>query len=109
MTPERPDISLDLIGLSCPLPVLKARKALVDLRIRLQSQNEHAVPGAVQKAHARVLKGLDIETAKIEDAITAIKGLTQSQIHRARAQIRANRGRALRGRLTPETADGDVA
>lgn len=28
MTPERPDISLDLIGLSCPLPVLKARKAL---------------------------------------------------------------------------------
>ena len=38
-----------------------------------------------------------------------ISGLTQSQIHRARAEIRANRGRALRSRLTPETADGDVA
>lgn len=39
-----------------------------------------------------------------------ISGLTSSQISRARAEIRANRGRALRGRLTPEApADGDVA
>src|ERR1700720_1587477 len=36
--------------------LVKARKGLIDLRIRLQSQNEHAVPGPVQKAHARVLK-----------------------------------------------------
>jgi tRNA 2-thiouridine synthesizing protein A len=31
MTTERVDISLDVIGLSCPLPVLKARKALGSL------------------------------------------------------------------------------
>ncbi|UWU90231.1 IS110 family transposase [Bradyrhizobium sp. CB1015] len=63
--------------------LVKARKALIDLRTRLQSQNEHAVPGAVQKAHARVLKGLDIETAKIEDAITATIKATPAFAKRA--------------------------
>lgn len=39
-----------------------------------------------------------------------ISGLTAAQIKRARAEIRANRGRALLGRLTPEApADGDTA
>jgi transposase len=51
--------------------LVKARKNLLDLKTRLQSQNEHAAPGQVQKAHARVLKSLAIELAKLEAAITA--------------------------------------
>jgi transposase len=51
--------------------LVKARLALVDLKTRLQSQNEHAVPGPVQKAHARVLKSLAAEIAKLEAAISA--------------------------------------
>ncbi len=51
--------------------LVKARKHLIDLKTRLQNQNEHAVPGAVQKAHARVLKSLDTEMTKLEDAIVA--------------------------------------
>jgi len=51
--------------------LVKARIALVDLKIRLQSQNEHAVPGSVQKAHARILKSLAGEIAKLEAAISA--------------------------------------
>jgi hypothetical protein len=39
-----------------------------------------------------------------------ISGLSREQIRRAKAEIRANRGRELLGRLTPEApADGDVA
>lgn len=39
-----------------------------------------------------------------------ISGLSASQIARAEAEIRVNRGRALRGRLvTPEATDGNVA
>jgi len=63
--------------------LVKARKALIDLRTRLQSQNEHAVPGAVQKAHARVLKGLDAEMTKIEDAIAAMIKATPAFAERA--------------------------
>ena len=51
--------------------LVKARKALVDLKTRLQSQNEHAAPGPVQKAHARILKRLATEIAKLEVAIAA--------------------------------------
>ena len=51
--------------------LVKARKALVGLRTRLQSQNEHAVPGPVQKAHARVLNSLASEITKLEAAISA--------------------------------------
>lgn len=51
--------------------LVKARIALVDLKTRLQSQNEHAVPGPVQKAHARILKSLAAEIAKLEAAISA--------------------------------------
>src|ERR1700737_2284085 len=53
------------------LALVKARKGLLDLKTRLQSQNEHAAPGPVQKAHARVLKSLAAETAKLEAAISA--------------------------------------
>jgi transposase len=53
------------------LALVKARKGLLDLKTRLQSQNEHAAPGPVQKAHARVLKSLDTEIAELEAAISA--------------------------------------
>jgi transposase len=53
------------------LGLVKARVALVDLKTRLQAQNEHAAPGLVQKAHARVLKKLASEIAKLEAAIAA--------------------------------------
>ena len=51
--------------------LVKARKNLIDLKTRLQTQNEHAVPGPVQKAHARVVKSLATEIAKLEVAIAA--------------------------------------
>jgi transposase len=51
--------------------LVKARKNLIDVKTRLQSQNEHAVPGPVQKAHAHVLKSLAAEVAKLEAAISA--------------------------------------
>ncbi|MGH8472537.1 MAG: IS110 family transposase, partial [Gammaproteobacteria bacterium] len=51
--------------------LVKARKALVDLKTRLQNQNEHAAPRPVQKAHGRILKGLACEIAKLEGLIAA--------------------------------------
>jgi transposase len=53
------------------LALVKARKGLLDLKTRLQSQNEHAAPGLVQKTHARVLKNLATEIAKLEAAIAS--------------------------------------
>ncbi len=53
------------------LALVKGRIALVDLKTRLQAQNEHAASGLVQKTHARVLKNLASEIAKLEAAITA--------------------------------------
>ena len=49
--------------------LVKARKGLLDLKIRLQNQNEHAAPGPVQRAYARILKSLAAEIAKLEAAI----------------------------------------
>src|SRR5580693_7511980 len=51
--------------------LVKARLALVELKIRLQSQSAHAAPGPVQKAQARVLKSLTAEIEKLELAIAA--------------------------------------
>jgi transposase len=51
--------------------LVKARIGLVELRMRLQSQTEHAAPGPAQKAHARVLKSLAAEIEKLEAAIAA--------------------------------------
>jgi len=52
------------------LALVKARKRLLDLQTRLKNQNEHAAPEAVQKTHARILKSLAIEIAKLEAAIS---------------------------------------
>jgi transposase len=49
----------------------KARKALVDVKIRLLAQNEHAVPEPARKAHARILKSLAAEIDKLEATISA--------------------------------------
>jgi transposase len=51
--------------------LVKARKRLIDLNIRLQSQDEHAPSGLVQKAHARILKSLAAEITRLEAAISA--------------------------------------
>lgn len=51
--------------------LVKARLNLVDLKIRLEAQSEHAAPGPAHKARARVLKSLLEEIAKLEVAISA--------------------------------------
>ncbi len=53
------------------LALVKARKGLLDLQTRLQSQSERIAPGPIQKAQARILKSLAREIAKLEDAIAA--------------------------------------
>ena len=49
--------------------LVKARLSLIDFRMRLISQSEHAAPGLVEKARAHILKGLASEIAKLEAAI----------------------------------------
>ena len=51
--------------------LVKARKGLVELKTRLESQNQHAGPEPAQKAHARVLKSLSAEIARLQVAISA--------------------------------------
>jgi transposase len=51
--------------------MVKARLGLVNLRIRLEAQGEHAAPELVRKARARILKGLNNEIAKLEASISA--------------------------------------
>ena len=51
--------------------LVKARLGLINLRTRLEAQGEHAAPGLVQKAYARLLKGLNNEIAKLEATICA--------------------------------------
>ena len=51
--------------------LVKARLSLIDFRMRLVSQSEHAAPGLVRKAHAHILKSLAGEIAKLEAAICA--------------------------------------
>jgi transposase len=65
------------------LALVKARIGLVDLKIRLQSQNEHAAAEPVQKAHARILKSLAAEIAKLEAAISAKIKVTPHLAERA--------------------------
>jgi transposase len=66
--------------------LVKARLSLIDLRMRLVSQSEHAAPGLVQKAHAHVLKSLASEIAKLEAAICAKIKRAEGCHHRLHAQ-----------------------
>jgi transposase len=61
----------------------KARKALVDIKIRLQAQNEHAAPEPARKACARVLKSLAAEIDKLEAAIATKVKVTPQFAERA--------------------------
>jgi transposase len=63
--------------------LVKARIGLVELKTRLQSQNEHAAPRPVQKAQARILKSLAAEIAKLEVAISATIETTPQFAERA--------------------------
>lgn len=63
--------------------LVKARKNLIDIKTRLQTQNEHMPPGPVQKAHARVLKSLVAEITKLEAAIAALVKATPEFAERA--------------------------
>jgi transposase len=49
----------------------KARKVLVDVKIRLLAQDEHSAPEPARKAHARILKTLLVEIDKLEAVISA--------------------------------------
>ena len=81
--------------------LVKARLSLIDFRMRLESQSEHATPGLVQKAQAHVLKSLASEIAKLEAAISAKIKSTPDVAERAeirRAKFRAPR-RAIESNL----------
>jgi len=52
--------------------MVNARQALKDMRTKLVSQGEHALPAVVQRMHARILKTIDAELVKIEGAISAM-------------------------------------
>jgi transposase len=51
--------------------LVRARQGLLDYQTRVQNQDEHEVPVAVQKMHARMLKQVASELLKLEAAIAA--------------------------------------
>jgi transposase len=61
----------------------KARKALVDLTIRLKAQDEHAAPKPARKAYARVLKSIAAEIDELETIISAKVEATPAFAERA--------------------------
>ena len=52
--------------------MVNARQALKDMQAKLETQGEHAVPAAVQRMHAKILKTIGVELVKIEAAISAV-------------------------------------
>jgi transposase len=52
--------------------IVNARQGLLDVQTELQNRNEHSVPEVVQKMHARLLKKIAVEVAKLEAAIAAM-------------------------------------
>ena len=52
--------------------IVNARQGLLDLQTKLQNRSEHAGPEPVQKMHARLLKKIALEVAKLEAAIAAL-------------------------------------
>jgi transposase len=54
------------------LQMVKARQGLLDMKTMLSNKGEHDVPEPVQKSHARLLKAIVVEIAKIEAAIAAM-------------------------------------
>jgi transposase len=52
--------------------LVRARQGLLDYQTRVQNQDEHEVPAAVQKMHARMLKQVAGEILKLDVAIAAM-------------------------------------
>jgi transposase len=52
--------------------IVNARQGLLDLQTTLQNRNEHSDVEQVQKMHARLLKKIAVEVARLEAAITAL-------------------------------------
>jgi transposase len=52
--------------------IVNARLGLIDLQTKLLNRSEHAGPEAVQKMHARMLKKIAVEIAKLETVIAAM-------------------------------------
>jgi len=52
--------------------IVNARLGLIDLQTKLLNRGEHAGPEAVQKMHARMLKKIAVEIAKLETVIAAM-------------------------------------
>jgi transposase len=52
--------------------IVNARLGLLDLRTKLQNRGEHAGPEPVQKMHARMLKNIAAEMARLEAVIAAM-------------------------------------
>ena len=63
--------------------LVKARKALVDLTIRLKAQDEHAAPKQARKAFARVVKRIAAEIDQLETTISAMIEATPAFAERA--------------------------
>jgi transposase len=52
--------------------IVNARQGLLELQTKLQNRGEHAGPEPVQKMHARLLKTIAVEVARLEAAIAAM-------------------------------------
>jgi transposase len=52
--------------------IVNARQGLLDLQTTLQNRDEHSEVELVQKMHARLLKKVALEVAKLDAAITAL-------------------------------------
>src|SRR6266480_2159648 len=52
--------------------MVHARQALKDMQAKLENQGEHALPAAVQRMHARILKTISVELVKFEAAISTM-------------------------------------
>lgn len=63
--------------------LVKARKALVDLKTRLQAQNEHAAPKQARKAFAHISKIIAVEVDELETTISAKVKATPAFAERA--------------------------
>jgi transposase len=63
--------------------IVNARHALLDLQTKLQNRCEQAAPEPVQKMHARLLKKIAFEVAKLEAAIAAMIKATPDFAERA--------------------------
>ena len=63
--------------------LVNARQGLLDIRTVLSNKGEHNVPEPVQKSHARLLKAIAVELAKLEAAIAAMIKATPHFAERA--------------------------